>query len=104
MNTQKILKTLRNASFALLLITPLAACSIEQTEEGELPDVNVDVEPGNLPKYDVDAAEIEVGTETKTVEVPDVDVEVGTKEVAVKVPDVDINMPGEEDDEDPPNS
>lgn len=51
----------------------LAACDVEQTEEGEMPEVNV--EGGNLPEYDVDAAEVTVGTEERTVDVPVIGVE-----------------------------
>jgi len=51
----------------------LSACSVEQTEEGDMPEV--DVEGGALPEYDVDAADVDVGTETQTVEVPTIDVE-----------------------------
>ncbi len=50
----------------------LAACTAEQTEEGDLPDV--DVQGGQLPEYDVDAADVDVGTDTTTVTVPDIDV------------------------------
>ena len=49
----------------------LSACSVEQTEEGDMPEV----EGGALPEYDVDAADVDVGTETQTVEVPTIDVE-----------------------------
>ena len=64
--------------FLSLLVAPLfvvgmAACDVEQTEEGDLPDV--DVEGGQVPEYDVDAADVEVGTDTAVVEVPDVDIE-----------------------------
>ncbi len=68
---------------------------VKKTREGEMPDVDVDVKKGNLPKYDVDVAEVEVKTETKTVEVPDVDVEVKTENKQIEVPDVDITMPEE---------
>lgn len=51
----------------------LAACDVEQTEEGEMPEVNV--EGGNMPEYDVDAADVDVEMEERTVEVPTVDVE-----------------------------
>ncbi len=51
----------------------LAACDVEQTEEGEMPDVSV--EGGNLPEYDVDAAEVVVGTEERTIDVPVIGVE-----------------------------
>jgi hypothetical protein len=58
-------------------VIPLAAlftasCTVEQTEEGEAPEI--EVEGGKLPEYDVDPARIEVGKDTKTVVVPDVDV------------------------------
>ncbi|MGH7481188.1 MAG: hypothetical protein ACRELV_03465 [Longimicrobiales bacterium] len=60
-----------------LLGVALGACTAEQTEEGDLPDV--DVEGGNVPEYDVDAADVDVETDTATVEVPtDIDVEPDT--------------------------
>ena len=58
----------------LMLVVGTTGCRVNQTEEGEMPDVDVKVEDGKLPEYDVDTAEVEVGTETKTIEVPDVDV------------------------------
>lgn len=69
---------MKTRKFLSLLIAPamafgLAACDVDQTEEGELPDV--EVEGGQVPEYDVDAADVEVGTDTQTVVVPDVDVE-----------------------------
>lgn len=76
-------------SFILLLalLTVFATgCRVRQTEEGELPDVDVSAEGGKVPEYDVDAADVDVKTEKREV----------------TVPDVDVNMPGEEkaDDED----
>ena len=67
---------------AVVMMAPLVACKVEQTEEGEMPEV--EVKGGNMPEYDVDAA----------------DVTVGTKEKTITVPDVDIQMPDEEDDPD----
>lgn len=78
----------------VLLLLPLAACTAEKEQEGELPDV--DVEGGQLPEYDIDAADVDVDTETTDVTVPDVDVERDTARVAV--PDVDVDAP--EDDPD----
>lgn len=49
------------------------ACDVEQTEQGEAPEV--DVQAGELPEYDVDTADVEVRTEERTVDVPVVDVE-----------------------------
>ena len=58
------------------LIAPLAiglaACDVDQTQEGELPEV--EVTGGQMPEYDVETADVDVGTEKKTVEVPDVDI------------------------------
>lgn len=51
----------------------LTACDVEQTKEGEMPSVNV--QGGAMPEYDVDAAEVNVTTENRMVEVPVVDVE-----------------------------
>lgn len=70
-------------SFILLLalLTVFATgCRVRQTEEGELPDVDVSAEGGKIPEYDVDAADVDVKTEKREV----------------TVPDVDVNMPGEE--------
>lgn len=60
---------------ALLLTVSVTSCRVEQTNEGELPDVDVDAEAGELPAYDVDGPEVDVSTEEKTIEVPTVDVE-----------------------------
>ncbi|MBT9568364.1 MAG: hypothetical protein IV085_08710 [Thiobacillus sp.] len=46
----------------------LAACDVKQTEEGKLPDV--EVKEGQMPKYDVDAADVDVKTEEKVITVP----------------------------------
>ena len=68
-----------------------AGCDIDQTREGEMPEV--EVQEGQMPEYDVDTAEIETGTEQRRIEVPDVDVE--TEERTVETPTVDIQMPDE---------
>lgn len=70
-------------SFILLLalLTVFATgCRVRQTEEGEMPDVDVSAEGGKLPEYDVDAADVDVKTEKREI----------------TVPDVDVNMPGED--------
>ncbi|WP_137680138.1 hypothetical protein [Aurantiacibacter suaedae] len=51
----------------------LAACDVEQTEEGDMPDV--EVEGGNLPEYDVDTPDVNVTSEEETIEVPQIEVE-----------------------------
>lgn len=65
-------------SLALGTALALSACEVSQTEEGDMPDVTV--EEGSLPAYDVEPA----------------DVTVGSKEVTVDVPTVDVDMPEED--------
>jgi len=52
-----------------------AACDVDQTKEGEMPDVDVNVSGGQLPEYNVEGPSVNVGTENKTVQVPTVDVD-----------------------------
>ena len=68
-----------NRTAALLLALgasaiALGGCQAEQTQEGELPDVDVTAEGGQLPEYEVETADVEVGTREETVTVPDIDV------------------------------
>lgn len=69
----------------------------EQTEEGKLPDVDVTVEEGRLPKYDIEAPDVNVSLEKRTVTVPKVIVV--TEEEEVTVPHIDIDFPDEEETE-----
>lgn len=54
-----------------------AGCDVDQTKEGKLPDVDVNVSgnSGQLPEYDVQGPEVNVGTENRTVQVPTLDVD-----------------------------
>jgi len=54
------------------MILGLAACDVDQTKEAELPEV--EVKGGQAPEFDVETADVDVGTEKKEIEVPDVDV------------------------------
>jgi len=54
----------------------LAGCDVDQTKEGEMPDVDVNASGGQLPEYNVTGPDVNVGTENKTVQVPTVDVDV----------------------------
>lgn len=79
-----------------LMFTQLG-CDVDVQDEGKLPDVDVQTEPGRLPDVDVDGPEIDVEGEERTIEVPDVDID--TEEKTITVPDVDIDIPEEEDNE-----
>ena len=69
---------MRNALGIALASTclALAGCDVDQTKEGELPDVDVNTSGGQLPEYNVEGPDVNIGTENKTVEVPTVDVDV----------------------------
>ncbi len=64
------MKRILIASLIAPLAIGLAACDVDQTKEGEMPEV--EVKEGQLPEYDVETADVEVGTKETTVEVPDV--------------------------------
>lgn len=102
----------------------VAGCEVEQTREGELPDVDVradagklpkydivkeqdgrmpdvdvDVHGGQLPKYDIDGPSVSVGKKKIDVNVPDVDfdVDVRAEEKSFSVPTIDVDLPEDED-------
>lgn len=66
---------------------------VTKTQDGRMPDVDVDFEAGKLPKYEVHGPDVSLGTEEKTVEIPDVDVDVTNEEKSITVPDVDVTLP-----------
>lgn len=68
----------------MLMCAVLASgCQVEQQQEAELPDADLDVQGGEWPEYDVKWADVDVGTEEKTITVPVVRVEQETREVTV---------------------
>lgn len=67
---------------ALLVIAALVVAAfafglidIDQTKQAKLPDVEVNTEGGQAPSFDVDTADVDVGTKKETIEVPTVDVD-----------------------------
>lgn len=70
-----LMKNVATATFVLTSALALAACDVDQTQEGELPDVEVSAKGGQLPAYDVETAEVDVKTEKVEVDVPKVEVE-----------------------------
>ncbi len=70
----RIAKTAATA-VALTAALSLSACNVEKTQEGEMPEVDVQAKGGQLPKYDVETPEVKMGTETRTIEVPTATVE-----------------------------
>ena len=62
----------KSAALAIALMLPLAACDVDQTEQGDLPDV--EVEEGNMPEYDVEGPDVDIHTDTMQIQTPDVDI------------------------------
>ena len=70
---------MNNASKALILATAclaIAGCKVSKTEEGKLPDVDINATGGQLPEYNVQGPDVDVGTKNETIQVPTVDVKV----------------------------
>lgn len=73
----------------------LSACNIKKEEKGELPELKVTADAGELPEYNVNWADVKVGMRTKTLEIPKVVVVM--EEETVKVPYIDVDMPNKKD-------
>jgi hypothetical protein len=65
-------KRLLGALLAPVFAFGIAACSVDKTEDGELPDV--DVEGGNLPEVEVKPADVDINADTSKVITPDIDI------------------------------
>ena len=87
---------MKKVCIPLIALALLSSCNVKKEESGELPDIDVDVsaDAGELPEYEVNWADIDVGTTTKMVEIPKVVVVMEEEEV--EVPFIDVNMPGED--------
>lgn len=64
---------------------------VDQTQEAALPDVDIDVEGGQLPEFDAEVGSINVGETDVEVEVPDVEITTNTE--TVTVPTLNIEAP-----------
>ena len=91
-NSRRLINSALAAALAVFVTT---GCTAEQTEPAKAPDVDVRVEPGEWPDYNVKWADVDVGTREETVTVPVVRIEEETKQVSV--PYIDINPPGARD-------
>ncbi|UWQ98669.1 hypothetical protein K3729_14700 [Rhodobacteraceae bacterium S2214] len=67
---------------------------VDQTQEAALPDVDIDVEGGQLPEFDAEVGSISVGETDVEVEVPDVEITTNTE--TVTVPTLNIEAPGDD--------
>ena len=74
-----------------VLLAATTGCRVEREQAGEVPEVDVNVEPGQLPEYDVQGPDVDVETTEQPVTVPEVNVE--QREETIEVPTVDIDPP-----------
>ena len=92
---------IRSIVMSAMIASLIFSCDIDQKKEAKLPDVDVDMdvsaESGQLPSFDVDWADVNVGTTTKTVKVPKVVIVMEEEEI--EVPYIDVDMPGDDDDD-----
>lgn len=80
------------AAATCVAVTVMIGCAVDQTQEAQAPAVDVEVDPGRWPEYDVRWADIEVGTSERTITVPVVRVDKQTRRITV--PYIDVNPPG----------
>jgi hypothetical protein len=81
--SRPVLIILAVAVIVLIVLFATGFWSVEQTQEGALPNVDVSAEGGQLPAFDADSKEVVVGTTETEIEVPKVETETETVEVPV---------------------
>jgi hypothetical protein len=74
---------------ALIAGLALGLLRVDQTQQAQLPRLSLS--GGQSPRFNVDTAKVNVGTETKTVDVPKID----TQKKAIDVPTVSVSKPGQ---------
>lgn len=80
---------------ALLVVVALVVAAfafglidIDQTREAKVPDVKVETSGGQAPAFDVNTADVDVGTKKESIDVPTVNID--TKKADIAVPTVDV--------------
>ena len=81
--SRKILALLLVVVVVVIALFASGFWEVRQTKEGELPDVNVTAEGGQLPEFDAESKEVVVGTTETNIEVPKVETETEKVEVPV---------------------
>lgn len=77
-------------AIAAIAAAGLYLVDVDQTQEARLPNVDVQVSEGQMPRFDAEVADVNLATKEVEVDVPKMDVETETKTIEVEVP-VDIN-------------
>lgn len=78
--------TLAALAAAAVAAAGLYLIDVDQTQEARLPNVDLQVTDGQMPKFDAELADVNVSERKVDVEVPSVDIETEIKTIEVKVP------------------
>ena len=78
------------AALAALVAYALGLLDFDQTREGALPSVKV--EGGQLPSFDADVADVDVGTTNTTIETPKIE----TEKTTIQTPTIEIDKADKE--------
>ena len=81
------------AILALIAAFAFGLIDIDQKKEAKLPEVEVDAKGGQMPSFDVDTADVDVGTTNTTIEVPEVKVD--TEKTKIEVPTIEVDKKAE---------
>ncbi len=76
------------AALAVVAYGAFYFVDVEQTQEARMPTVDIEVEGGQAPEFDVETGTVDIGTTTQTVEVPDI--EVTTTETDITLPTLEV--------------
>lgn len=79
---------------AALALFAFYMVDIDQTQEGALPTISVDVDAGQLPEFDADVGEINLGTTQVEVTVPEVEIKETT--ATISLPTLSVEPPAED--------
>jgi hypothetical protein len=93
--SRRLSRAISSAAAVVLMGSGTTGCTAEKTVPGEMPKVDVNLDPGQWPEYRVKWVDVDVGTRERTITIPVVQVTKETREV--QVPYIDINPPGAAD-------
>lgn len=77
------------AAVAVIAYGAFYFVDVEQTQEARMPTVDIEVEGGQAPEFDVEAGSVDIGTTTETIEVPDVEITTSEREITLPTLEVE---------------
>ena len=81
-----------------VVVRPLGLLDVDTDGRLRPPTVDASVSGGEIPKVQVEAAKVDVGTRSTTIKVPQV--RLGEREVQVKLPTIKVTKVGEKQPDD----